>query len=277
MFQRYEGKVWEDKFLPRLSYRQIRELPKEQALLILPIGAVEQHGDHMPVMTDSLIGEAVLTRTMEQMDDDSPIWLLPPISYGKSNEHLDFPGTISLSASTLENIILDIARSVKQAGFRRLLLFNTHGGNADLLNMAAREVRIQTGLMVFYISAGSLQTADDLLDADEKEYGIHAGDYETSLLLAIKPGWVHTDRLVKEMPNMAQYDFLTMEGKIRFAWVMSDLSSSGVLGDATKATADKGELILQRIADALSQALEEVRRFEITDVKQGKVPVPNGD
>ncbi|MFS0724412.1 creatininase family protein [Paenibacillus sp. 1P07SE] len=267
MFQRYTGKAWEERFLPRLTYREIAGLPKEEALLILPIGAVEQHGPHMPVMTDALIGEAVLTRTMEVLPEEAKVWLLPPLAYGKSNEHLDFPGTISLSAASLQGVISDIAASVAQAGFRRLVLFNTHGGNTDLLNVAAREIRISTGLMVFSLSPGSLGAAHDLLSDEEKEYGIHAGDYETSLVMAIKPDWVHDDQLVREIPDLSGLDFLTLEGRIRFAWVMSDISSSGALGDATQATPAKGELILERCAATLAQALQELAMFEIGQVR----------
>lgn len=271
MFKRYEGVAWEESFLPRLSSPEIKALPKENALVILPVGAVEQHGPHMPVMTDALIGEAVLTRTLEQLPKESNIWLLPPLAYGKSNEHLDFAGTISLSASTLLNVLLDIAASLKRSGFRRLLLLNTHGGNMDLLYVAAREIRILTDLMVFYISPGSLVDISDLCSEEEREYGIHAGDYETSLVMAVKPNWVHPDRRVKEIPDVAGYQYLTLEGKIRFAWTMSDISESGVSGDATQATAEKGEIILRRIASKLARALQEISTFEIADVKM-KLP-----
>ncbi|WP_020619164.1 creatininase family protein [Paenibacillus daejeonensis] len=267
MFERYTGEAWEARFLPRLTYQEIAALPKEDALVILPIGAIEQHGPHMPVMTDALIGEAVLTHALDQLDEEGNIWLLPPLAYGKSNEHLDFPGTISLSASTLQGVVTDIATSVAKAGFRRLVLFNTHGGNTDLLNVAARELRISTGLMVFFLSPSSLNAAHDLLSDEEKEYGIHAGDYETSLVMAIKPAWVHTDKLVREIPDLSGLRYLTLEGKTRFAWVMSDISSSGAMGDSTQATSAKGDLILSRCATTLALALKELATFEISTVR----------
>lgn len=268
MFQRYEGTAWEERLLTRLSSREVGDMPKDDALVVLPLGAVEQHGPHLPVMTDALIGEGVLTRTMERLPPDSNIWLLPPVSYGKSNEHLDFPGTISLSAATLHGILCDIAFSLHKSGFRRLLLFNTHGGNADLFNVAAREIRLSTGLMVFYVSPGSVGAVSDLISEEEREFGIHGGDVETSLVMAIKPNWVHDELRAAEMPDVARYRYLTLEGKIRFAWVMSDISESGIAGDATRATAEKGELILDRIADALSEALLEICTFDISAVKK---------
>lgn len=263
MFSRYEGIAWEQRFLPRLTRKQVKELPKENALVILSVGAVEQHGDHMPVMTDALIGEATLTQALEQVDLDEQIWMLPPISYGKSNEHLGIPGTISLSASTLSGIVTDIADSLHLSGFRRLLLFNTHGGNKDLLNVVARDIRISTGMMVFQLAPSSLDVASDIISAEELKYGIHGGDYETSILMAVKPNWVHEELRVKEMPNMNRYEFLTLENKVRFAWKMNDISVSGIMGDATIATAEKGKIIQKRTSELLARAFIELSRFEI--------------
>lgn len=275
MFLRYEGAVWNDRLLTRLTSPQVERLPKENALVILPLGAVEQHGPHLPLMTDALIGEYVLTRAMEKLPPESHIWLLPPLAYGKSNEHLDFAGTVSLSASTLLSVLADVAASVHRSGFRRLLLFNTHGGNADLCYVAAREIRASTGMMVFYVSPGALGASSHLLDEREKEFGIHGGEAETSMVMAIKPDWVQTALLPEEFPDLSAYRFLTLEGGIRFAWVMSDISGSGIAGDATRATKEKGAEMLERSAAAVAEALLEISRFEIADVKR-KPAVPQG-
>lgn len=268
MFQRYEGTAWEERFLPRLTSKQIKELPKDDCLVILPVGAVEQHGAHLPVMTDTLIGEATLTAALSKLDGSDQVWLLPPVSYGKSNEHLGLPGTISLSAATLQGMINDIADSLHLSGFGKLLLFNTHGGNVDLLNMAAREIRIRSGMAVFYLSPGSLGGADDLIAAEELEYGIHGGDYETSLVKAIKPGWVQDEFAVKEIPDMSGCEFMTLEGRIRFAWRMPDISASGIAGDATLATAEKGRIIMERITDTLAMVLKECCAFRLENVRK---------
>ncbi|MBB6732032.1 creatininase family protein [Cohnella zeiphila] len=267
MFIRYEGAAWEERFLPRLTSKQIRELPKDNALVILPIGAVEQHGPHLPVMTDALIGEATLTRAMELLSPEAQAWLLPPIAYGKSNEHLGLPGTVSISAATLQGLVMDIAASLKLSGFGKLLLFNTHGGNVDLLNVVSREIRIVHGMTVFYLSPSSLGGAEGVIDPEEMEYGIHGGDYETSIVMAIKPGWVQSDCLVSEVPAMGDKRFLTLEGRIRFAWRMADISASGICGDATKATAAKGEIIQGRVAGILAEALTELCEFDVADVR----------
>ncbi|QHT61257.1 creatininase family protein [Paenibacillus lycopersici] len=269
MFMRYEGTAWEERFLPRLTSKQVKELPKEDALIVLPIGAIEQHGPHLPVMTDTLIGEATLTQALAKLPPEANVWLLPPVSYGKSNEHLGLPGTISLSAATLQGIVMDIAESLKLSGFGRLLLFNTHGGNVDLLNVVSREIRIRHGMTVFYLAPSSLGGAEGLIDPEELEYGIHGGDYETSIVKAIKPGWVQDEFLVREMPNVGDKRFLTLEGRIRFAWRMADISASGICGDATKATAAKGEIIQGRITDTLAEALVELCAFDVSDVRRG--------
>ncbi|MEK8130455.1 creatininase family protein [Paenibacillus filicis] len=263
---RYQGKAWEERFLPRLTSLQIKQLQKEDALVILPVGAIEQHGWHLPVMTDTLIGEDLMTRTMELLPEEANVWLLPPVPYGKSNEHLDFAGTFSLSSTTLMHVLNDIGASLKRNGFRRLLLFNTHGGNVDLLNVAARDLRASTGLTVFYVNPHSLDAASDLVSAEEEAYGIHGGDIETSMLMAIKPSWVHEELRVSEIPDVTELEYLTLEGKIRFAWLMSDISHSGIAGDATKASAEKGEIMMQQSARKLAKALQELCRFEIERV-----------
>jgi len=267
MFARYEGVAWEERFLPRLTSRQIREMPKEDALVILPIGAVEQHGPHLPVITDALIGEATLTLALERLPAHAPVWLLPPIAYGKSNEHLGLPGTVSISAATLQGLVTDIAASLKLSGFRKLLLFNTHGGNVDLLNVVSREIRIAHDMTVFYLSPSSLGAANGVIDPEELEYGIHGGDYETSIVMAIKPDWVQKQWLVSELPNIGDKRFLTLEGSIRFAWRMADISETGICGDATKATAAKGEIIQERVADILAEAFAELCAFDVADVR----------
>jgi creatinine amidohydrolase len=269
MYNRYEGIAWEERFLPRLTSKQVKELPKDEALVILPVGAIEQHGPHLPIMTDTLIGEATLTQALEKMSRQAQVWLLPPISYGKSDEHLGLPGTLSVSASTLRGLIMDIAESLRLSGFRKLLLFNTHGGNADLLHVVSREIRIQLGLTVFYLSPSSLGGAEGIIAPEELENGIHGGDYETSIVMAIKPGWVQDEFLAAELPDMSDKRFLTLEGRIRFAWRMADISASGICGDATKATAAKGKLIQENVTDILAQALLELCRFDISEVRGG--------
>jgi creatinine amidohydrolase len=264
---RYEGKAFDRRFLPRLTTREIEAMPKENVLIVLPVGAVEQHGPHMPVYTDALLGEAFMAAAFEHLPEDAPVWLLPPIHYGKSTEHADYPGTITLSAQTLMMVLQDIAASLARSGFRKLLLFNTHGGNADLLGMMAREIRAATGLAVYRLDPGAVGYSDPFTDDEEKAGGIHAGDVETSLVMAVCPDWVHAELAPREMPRFPDSPGFSFRAK-SFAWVMRDISRSGVAGDATKATPERGEAMLGRAGLLLAAALMEIAAFDMHSLRE---------
>ncbi|SFF18227.1 creatinine amidohydrolase [Paenibacillus catalpae] len=268
MFFRYQGEAYDRRFLPRLTTKEIAAMNKEDVLLVLPIGAVEQHGPHMPVFTDTLIGEAMLAAAFEHLPEDAPIWLLPSVSYGKSTEHAAHPGTITLSAKTLMAVLEDISSSLARSGFHKLLLFNTHGGNADLLGMMAREIRIATGLEVYRLDPGAVGYSDSFTDEEEKACGIHAGDVETSLVMAMCPGWVNAELAPREMPRFPDSRSFSFRSR-SFAWVMDDISGSGVAGDATKATADRGEAMLTIAGPLLAEALMHVATFDMDSLKNG--------
>ncbi|WP_426454258.1 creatininase family protein [Paenibacillus sp. S-38] len=270
-FGRNEGTAWDSRFLPRCSKLEVEAIPKEEALVVLPVGAVEQHGPHLPVYTDTLIGEAFLTYAFDELPPNAQIWLLPPLPYGKSSEHLGHPGTISLSAPTLMSVLTDIASSLSRSGFRRLVLFNTHGGNADLLNLMAREIRIAEDMMVFRLDPGALGLGDAWLTEEERKAGIHAGDYETSVVLAVQESWVHRQLAGTELPKFPVIPSLLFRSKA-FAWVMDDLSESGIAGDAAAASAEKGRAILELGGIRLAEALLEMQRFDFAAVKTGFQP-----
>ncbi|MDD9269320.1 creatinine amidohydrolase/Fe(II)-dependent formamide hydrolase-like protein [Bacillus sp. 3255] len=269
-FQRYTGKAWDRHFFPRLSRVEVAGLPKDDALLVLPVGAVEQHGPHMPVFTDTLISEVLLTSAFEQLPMDANIWLLPAIPYGKSTEHLGAPGTITLSATTLMAVVLDIAKSLAVSGFQKLALVNTHGGNADLLNMMSREIRMETGLAVFRLDPGGLGGADEWITPLEKQAGIHAGDMETSLVMSAIPHWVHMEAAPAEYPNYPGSRYLMLRQKA-FAWVMDDLSHSGISGDATQASCEKGYAMTAAYGEMIAEALLEFQAFDMKSLKQALV------
>lgn len=238
-------------------------MPKKDSLIILPIGAVEQHGPHLPVFTDTLLAETVLEEALKYVPSDSNIWVLPSLPYGKSNEHLGRAGTFSLSSTTLQSLILDIGRSLKQNGFRRLLLFNAHGGNSDLLNLIAREVRLETDLMVFRLNVGGLTLEENILNETERLLGIHGGDYETSLIMASYPDWVREDELPVEYPELLQKSKFLRFQKSNFAWTIDDVSSSGILGNAKTASAEKGRRIYEQHGKEVAEILLEMMNFEI--------------
>ncbi|AJY74473.1 creatininase family protein [Paenibacillus beijingensis] len=264
---RYTGNAYDRRFLPRLTTKEIEAMPKDEVLIVLPVGAIEQHGPHMPVYTDTLLGEALMAQAFEHLPEEAPIWLLPSVNYGKSTEHAAYPGTITLSAQTLMMVLQDIAASLARSGFKKLLLFNTHGGNADLLGMMAREIRIATGLAVYRLDPGSVRYSDSFTDDDEKASGIHAGDVETSLVMAVCPDWVHPELALREMPQFPQSPSFSFRSK-SFAWIMSDISRSGIAGDATKANPERGKEMLEKAGPLLAEALMEIAAFDMRSLQQ---------
>ena len=264
------NKAWQDYFLPRLATTDIQALDKEKGVVVLPIGAVEQHGPHLPVYTDTLIAEGMVTSIFEHFTPEDNIWLLPPVPYGKSNEHFGKPGVMTLSAQTLQQVILDIGKSVKASGFRRLVLFNTHGGNIDVLNMMAREIRIETGLMVFRMNAMDFKAElEDLYSTEELQYGIHGGDVETSMILAIEEGWVQMDKAPVEYYSYNQP--VDIKGGPYAAWLIDDLSASGISGEAALATKEKGSETIDRLGRKMAGTLQEISSFEMDSFRSKPV------
>lgn len=262
-----------NRFFAYLTWTDIQDMPdKENVVIIQPIGAIEQHGPHLPLAVDSAIATAVigaaLTKLDNQLDNQGepnvPAYALPPLCYGKSNEHWHFPGTITLTATTLITVLTEVAESLYRSGFRKLVLMNAHGGQPQIMEIVARDLHQKYGdFLVFPLFTWKVpHNAKDLISAYEAEYGIHAGDAETSVLLAILPEQVKMARAVKEYPQDLPTDsLLSMEGKLPFAWVTRDLTTSGVIGDATVATKEKGEKLLDSVSDGWVQVIKDIHKF----------------
>ena len=252
-----------DRYLAHLTSPDIAALDKEEGVVILPIGAIEQHGAHLPTITDTLLTTHILDVTLAQLPDEVRVWALPPMNYGKSNEHLNFPGTISLSAQTLMAVLHDIAASVKRAGFRRLAFLNGHGGNMPLLNMVARDIRVETGLMCFCIH-GFYEKPPFEMSAKEWRYGLHGGETETSMILAIAPELVQMDKATQQYPDFPDTDTsLFFFGRTSVAWLAHDWSETGIYGDATLGTAEKGEALINEAIKTLTKLFTVISRFEV--------------
>jgi len=193
-----------------------------------------------------------------------PAYALPLLCYGKSNEHWHFPGTITLTAQTLLNSLMEIGESLYRAGFRKWVILNGHGGQPQVIEIAARDLhqRYEDFLVFPHFVWQVPNVATELLTPQEQQFGIHAGDAETSLMLAILPEQVRMERAVTEYPHdLPQNSLLNMEGALPFAWVTRDLTRSGVLGDATAATREKGDRILTSLANSWVQVLQDVYAF----------------
>ncbi len=257
------------RYLPYLTSPEIAALPKQQAVVVLSVASVEQHGPHLPVITDSLVGQTVLARALERLDASSQVWVVPPLCYGKSNEHRPFAGTLTLSAQTLAAVVSDVAASLARAGFRRLVLLNSHGGNPPVLDYVARDIHEQTNMMLFSIMISRMGIAEGVADRQEHAWGIHAGEAETSWVLAIAPELVHMDRTSElgqypRMPDGVQH--LAIRGPVGFSWLTAELNPSGVLGDPRGATPDKGWAWIEPAVEKLAGVLDEIARFEMPRV-----------
>ncbi|MFY7933478.1 MAG: creatininase family protein [Microcystis aeruginosa] len=253
------------RYFPYLTWTDIDSMPdKENVVIIQPIGAIEQHGPHLPIAVDAAISLGVLGKAFEKLNTNVPAFALPCLYYGKSNEHWSFPGTITLSAATLLTLIQEIAESLYRSGFRKLVLMNSHGGQPQVMEIAARDIHQQyTDFLVFpFFTWRVPHNAAELFSGYELEYGIHAGDVETSIMLSLLPEQVKIERAVREYPQgLPENSLLTMEGKLPFAWLTKELTKSGVMGDATNASKEKGDRLLESVANGWVQAIADVYQF----------------
>jgi creatinine amidohydrolase len=253
------------RFFPYLTWAEIDAMPdKENVVIVQPIGAIEQHGLHLPIIVDSAISMGVIGKALSKLDYRIPAYALPCLYYGKSNEHWHFPGTITLSATTLLLVLREVAESIYRAGFRKLVFINSHGGQPQILEIVARDLHQEyPDFSIFPLFTWRVpHITEQFLTEKEATYGIHAGDAETSVMLALLPDIVKMDKAVREYPqNLPEDSLLEMEGKLPFAWLTNEISTSGVIGDATAATKEKGELILESLADGWVTVIKDVHRF----------------
>jgi creatinine amidohydrolase len=233
------------------------------SVLVQPIASIEQHGAHLPMATDLIVCEATTEAVIDLRGDELDLWLLPPLAYGKSNEHAWAAGTVWLSASTLLSVLDDLGRSVAATPIRRLAFVNGHGGNTSLLDVACRDLRLKYGLMTFLVHPSLPPDHGGGGDAAELGMGIHAGLEETSLILHLRPDLVDMSRARANVPTWQQRYAKVGFGKAaRAGWLANDFGPHGVIGDPTGASAALGEQMFQALVDALGDILAEVARFE---------------
>ncbi len=218
------------------EYAQIDPM---RTIAILPTAAIEQHGPHLPVGVDMMINEGLLALLRERCPEDLDIRILPIQAVGKSNEHLHAPGTLTLSAENALRIWTEIGLSVARAGVRKIVIVNSHGGNLDLISILARELRVEAGMLAVKSQWGSFGQPEGLYSAEELAFGIHGGDVETSLMRAFRPELVDMGA-TRNFISSAQTDSLSPIGPVSYGWIASDLNAAGTVGDATRATAEKG-------------------------------------
>lgn len=247
------------------TWQDVEALEKDTGVVVLPIGAVEQHGPHLPLLTDTLLANSVVERLLEHLPEDVPAWFLPTLPFSKSTEHLGYAGTVALRAETLMAILKDVASSLVRAGFRRLLLLNFHGGNSALLTMIARDIRAETGLLVFVSSPRPIPDEDFAnLPELEQRFGIHGGTVETACILADYPELAQQSKAAAHYPSFnSAHVHLTANPSV--AWLTRDWSAQGHFGDPTSATARDGQRWLNGVAKSLVEVIADIALFDTAE------------
>lgn len=256
------------RFWSHYTARDFAALPRAELVAVLPVGATEQHGPHLPMSVDQAILDGIIAATVPLIPEDCPALFLPTCAVGKSNEHSAWPGTLTLSAQTLMAMWSEIGDCVAAAGVRKLVLLNSHGGQMAPMDIVARDLRIKHKMVVVSANWFAMGHPPGLLTADEERHGIHAGDLETSVMLALHPDHVQMDQARNFMPENARLATenrhlgLTPAG--RLAWQMQDMNAAGAAGDATRATATKGHAFIDHAARQIVTLLQEVQRLPLS-------------
>jgi creatinine amidohydrolase len=250
------------RFLPYLSWVEVDALvDRENTVIVLPAGAIEQHGPHLPCSVDSVIAAGVVGRALSILPDDVPAYSLPPITYGKSDEHLHFPGTITVTGDLVLGTVIEIGESIYRAGFRKLLIVNAHGGQPQPLDMAARELRLRHGDFVLIArSAWAVPHDESFMSDQERDFAMHAGHGETALMLALAPDAVRMDRAQANVLEPFPCPTLSAT-RPAAAWCARDFGPSGVIGDPTGATLEQGLALLDQLGASWAAAIGEVHRM----------------
>jgi creatinine amidohydrolase len=252
-----------DRYFAYLTWQEIAEMDKS-AVILQPMGAIEQHGHHLPLAVDSLIAVEVLARALGALAPAIPAFVLPPLYYGKSNEHTGFAGTISLSTATMLQLLTEIGESIYRAGFRKLAFVNAHGGQPQILELVVRDLHAKyADFWLFPLFIWRVPNcADQLLPPKELALGIHGGMAETSLMQTIAPDLVKMERAVCEYPPVFDNSLLSLEGACPYSWITQDVSQTGTIGDATLASGEVGQILLDSLVAGWVRLLGDLYHFQ---------------
>ena len=242
-----------------------------QVVAVLPVAATEQHGPHLPVSVDATLVDGVVNASLPHLPADLPILFLPTQQIGKSNEHIRFPGTLTLSAQTIISLWMDIGRSVARSGIKKLVLLNSHGGQASIMDIVARDLRTEHDLIVYSANWYNLPLGDavmGLFPAHEHRFGIHAGDIETSMMLALREKYVDMAQAQNfhstSQDRAAQYPVLGNGSSAKLGWQMQDYNAMGAAGNAAAASAAKGHALINAAGLQLAHLLKEVSELPLS-------------
>ena len=245
-------------------------LDPERTVAVLPVGAIEQHGPHLPVWVDARINQGVVERAVELLPADLGVLFLPAMPVGKSNEHLGFKGTLTLSAETLIRLWTEIGDGVARAGIRKFAIFNSHGGQPQIVDIVCRDLRVRHSMVAVAISSYMLGKPPGMFPAEELTYGIHAGSSETSLMMHLTPDLVKNEerRDFQTLPKKlkGQFETIIPNGRTTVAWQIQDLNPLGAAGNALDADAERGKKLVDHMAAKLVQALSEIASYPLANI-----------
>lgn len=251
-----------------LSSPALAALDKDRLIAVLPVAAVEQHGPHLPLGTDLHIAEGYLERIAPLVPEDLNVLVLPIQAIGKSDEHQNFTGTLTLTPQTAITAWVEIGECLARAGVRRLIIMNTHGGNVPVIDLVARTLRARHAMLVVSCSMHRFGYPAGLFEEHERAHGIHGGEIETSLMLAFRPELVDMSRAENFEPYSVRMESkfarLRANHPVGFAWMSEDLQQTGAMGDARGATTEKGEAAAQYGASAFVDLLWDVFGFDVS-------------
>jgi creatinine amidohydrolase len=267
------------RFWADLGTRDFARLDAAHTVAVLPVAATEQHGPHLPLSVDQTLVDGVIAAALPHLPADLPVLFLPTQAVGYSPEHQAFAGTLTLSSATVVASWIELGECVARAGVKKLLLFNAHGGQVSLMDIVARELRVRAGMLVYSASWYSLplgEAVDGLFSAEEHRFGIHAGEIETSMMLALSPQFVDMaqarDFKSTSQDRAAHYPILGNGKSAKLGWAMQDYNPAGAAGNAAAATPDKGRAVLDAAGRQLALLLREVSELPLSTLVRGPTP-----
>lgn len=264
------------------------DLDKTRAIAVLPLAATEQHGPHLPLSVDTDIVDGVVQAAVQQLQTLNvpsqltrgavPVLFLPTQNIGLSPEHAAFPGTLTLRPETLIRLWTDIAESVKAAGIQKLVLLNSHGGHVGVMDVVARDLRARLGMLVYSVNWYQLPMIDaqgqdlhQMFSAHEHRFGAHAGDIETSAMLALNPSAVRMEKAQNfhssSEDRAAAFPILGNGRSAKLAWQMQDYNAAGAAGNAAAATAEKGAALVAAAGLSFAKLLLEIDQLPADTLK----------